>query len=232
MTDRRAARRTCDARYALRSDGVPASFGIMAARPDTLTDGRDPGRFAAAALDPGTLLIAMPGMGDPRFSTAVILLCRHGDAGSMGLMLNRPIPGMTMGKLMAGLDIEVSDTIRGRKVHSGGPVDPARGFVVHPVGAFTAEGALAIGDSFAMTATRSCLVRIGQDDGPRRWRLALGYAGWGPGQLDGEIARNGWLTAPATPHIVFDTEAGDTWRTALSAIGVDPLALSDRAGRA
>lgn len=187
----------------------------------------------AASLDlTGQLLIAMPGMGDPRFDRSVVFLCAHSEEGAMGLIINKPAIDMVLGELLDQLDIACTSPACDRPVHFGGPVETQRGFVLHSTDYTSRLQTLDVGGAFGMTATQDVLEDIATGDGPERALVMLGYAGWGPGQLEGEIARNGWLTASATPKLVFG--GGDTskWIKALNTLGIDPLGLSGAAGRA
>lgn len=180
----------------------------------------------------GKLLIAMPGMGDPRFDKSVIFMCAHTDDGALGLIVNKPTPEITFGNLLKQLDIDVADTAQDVQVHFGGPVENGRGFVLHS-GEYTSPvSTLAVSESFGMTATLDVLEEMARGTGPDDALLALGYAGWGPGQLESEILQNGWLTCDATRKIVFETDDDAKWTAALAALGVDALMLSADAGRA
>jgi putative transcriptional regulator len=180
----------------------------------------------------GKLLIAMPGMGDPRFEHSVVFLCAHSEDGAMGLIVNKPAGGLTFDRLAEQLGIQRSDRSRAIRVHFGGPVEHSRGFVLHS-GDYAGTGTtLKVDDRFGMTATLDILEAIAAGRGPSASLLALGYAGWGPGQLEDEILRNGWLTCEAAPDLVFSSRDGEKWTRALKTIGVDPLTLSSAAGRA
>lgn len=180
----------------------------------------------------GQLLIAMPGMGDPRFARAVIYLCAHSADGAMGLVVNKPAPDLDFAALLRQLDIEVADAPRTRRVHFGGPVECGRGFVLHTQD-YAVEGAsLKVNGAFAMTATVEILKDMARGAGPDRALLALGYAGWGPGQLEAEIQANGWLTAAADPDVVFGTSDDAKWAEALKTLAIDPRLLSGGGGRA
>jgi putative transcriptional regulator len=179
----------------------------------------------------GQLLVAMPQMQDHRFERSVILLCAHNDEGAMGLVVNKLIESLTLPELLAQLKIGAKG-LRGRAhVHFGGPVEAGRGFVLHSDD-YQEDGTLVVGDNMALTATLEILHAIGRGEGPRRSLLALGYAGWGPGQLDAEIQANGWLHVAADENIVFDDECKDKWQRALGKLGIDPIALSGDAGHA
>ena len=180
----------------------------------------------------GKLLIAMPGMGDPRFEHSVVFLCAHSDDGAMGLIVNKPAPDLSFDDLQEQLGIKRSDKSQEIRVHFGGPVEHARGFVLHSAD-YGGEGAtLKVDNRFGMTATVDILQAIAAGEGPSSSLLALGYAGWGPGQLEDEILRNGWLTCDAAPDLVFSDRNDSKWSDALKTIGVDPISLSSTAGRA
>lgn len=180
----------------------------------------------------GALLVAMPGMGDPRFDRSVVFVCAHSADGAMGLIVNKPAQDMGLGELLDQLDIKGQDTARRMPVHFGGPVETSRGFVLHSTDYRSRLLTLDVCDGFGMTATLDVLEDLASGAGPARSLVMLGYAGWGPGQLEGEIAQNGWLTVDAEPELVFGTRDGDKWMGALQALGIDPLGLSGEAGRA
>ena len=180
----------------------------------------------------GKLLIAMPGMGDARFDRSVIFLCAHSPEGAMGLIVNKPAPDLAVADLLDQLGIASGpDAIR-LPVHLGGPVEHGRGFVLHSADYGLSGATLGIDDRFGMTATVEILEDIAKGRGPRAALLALGYSGWGPGQLEDEIQRNGWLTAEAHEGLVFATPDAGKWAAALGEIGVDARLLSSSAGRA
>lgn len=180
----------------------------------------------------GKLLVAMPGMGDPRFASAVILICAHSDEGAMGLIVNKPTPDLSFNGLLDQLGIPHGEGGREIRVHFGGPVERARGFVLHGPD-YRHDGAtMEIEGGYGMTATQEVLTALGRGEGPKSALLALGYAGWGPGQLETELARNDWLTVDASEELVFATDDTRKWSAALRRLGVDPLALSTMAGRA
>ena len=182
----------------------------------------------------GKMLIAMPGMRDPRFEHSVILICAHSDDGAMGLVVNRAIPDLGFTDLLEQLDIGASDARIDLPVRFGGPVEPGRGFVLHrvPRDIQIADNQMRIGDDLAVSTTRDFLVDYAHGRGPQPALLALGYAGWGPGQLDSEILDNGWLTADRGDELIFGTDNGGKWRAALKSLGIDPLMLSPDAGHA
>ncbi|GAB4388093.1 MAG: YqgE/AlgH family protein [Albidovulum sp.] len=181
----------------------------------------------------GKLLIAMPGMGDPRFRQSVIFLCAHSADGAMGLIVNKPAPDIAFGDLLDQLGIEKkSERARAIRVHLGGPVELSRGFVLHSADYGVEGTTLRVDERFAMTATLDVLQAIAAGEGPARSLLALGYSGWGPGQLEDEILMNGWLTCDATPELVFSDRDAEKWSDALASMGIDPRTLSASAGRA
>lgn len=181
----------------------------------------------------GQLLVAMPSMQDPRFQRSVILMCAHNEEGAMGIVVNKLIDELSFLELMQQLNISISSGGFGNRtdVHFGGPVEVGRGFVLHSPD-YMEAGTLMIGGEFALTATLDVLRAIGRGEGPARSLLALGYSGWGPGQLDAEIQANGWLTVAPDEDIVFGPGLADKWERALAKLGVHPLMLSGEAGRA
>ncbi len=179
----------------------------------------------------GQLLVAMPNMPDERFSKSVIYVCSHTKEGAMGLMINRVIPTLTFPDLLHQLDIQtygMEDEIR---VHLGGPVDEERGFVLHSPD-YIKDSTVVVGSKFALTATIDILRDMASGEGPAQSLLALGYAGWGPGQLDQEILENGWLSVPADDAIVYDNQMETKWERAMGQLGIDPRLLLDEAGHA
>ncbi len=181
----------------------------------------------------GKLLIAMPGMGDPRFEHSVVFLCAHSDEGAMGLIVNKTAPEVQMGDLLDQLDISPKGKGAGSlPVRFGGPVETQRGFVLHSPDYEASLNSLHVSDKFSMTATLDILEDIAADQGPDRLLMMLGYAGWGPGQLEGEIGLNGWLTVDAEEELIFTLKDEDKWAAALNLLGVDPLGLSAAAGHA
>lgn len=182
----------------------------------------------------GQLLLAMPQMDDPNFARSVVFLFAHSEeAGAMGLVVNKTIETLTMDELYAHLEIEpVFHSRPSRLVHFGGPVAPDHGFMLHSAD-YREDGTLRFGKDFAMTATFDILRTIGKGNGgPQQWLLALGYAGWGPGQLEDEIRANGWLSVPADHDLVFGDDNESKWQRALAKLGVSPEMLSGGAGHA
>lgn len=181
----------------------------------------------------GKLLIATPAMGDPRFSHGVIYLCDHSPQGAFGLVLNRPIPGLGLKSVLRQLDIPLAAPVPDKPVLAGGPVETARGFVLFRGSDSDAPESETLADGLSLTASPAILAAIARGEGPAAWLLALGYAGWGPGQLEEEIAQNGWLTCDAADTLVFASAPGiPVWHAALHAMGIDPRGLSAVAGSA
>ena len=179
----------------------------------------------------GQLLIAMPGMADERFTRAVIYLCSHGPNGAMGLVVNRLFGEAGFRQLLDQLEIAPSSRTPDLPVHFGGPVETGRGFVLHSSD-YQREGTIKVDDRIGLSATIDILQTIADGGGPEQVMMALGYTGWGAGQLDAEIKANGWLTAPADTAILFDPDLATKWDRALQLIGITPAMLSGEAGHA
>ncbi len=179
----------------------------------------------------GQLLIAMPAMTDPRFERSVIYLCAHNSEGAMGLVVNKLFDEIDFEQLLSQLEITPDDASSHLNVHFGGPVEAQRGFVLHTA-EYVGEGTVAVDDQVALTATLDIVKELASGSGPRSTMLALGYAGWGPGQLEDEITENAWLHAPFDEALVFDSDVDTKWQRALNSIGVDLSSLSGAAGRA
>ena len=187
----------------------------------------------------GQLLIAMPVIEDERFARSVIYVCAHSSEGAMGIILNRPAGSVDFTDLLVQLDIiKRSDRIKlpenaeAMKVMKGGPVETGRGFVLHSSDFFIEDATLPIDDGICLTATVDILKAIAKGAGPKHAMLALGYAGWAPGQLETEIQDNGWLHCPADPDLIFGRDIEDKYNRALHKIGIDPGMLSNDAGHA
>lgn len=180
----------------------------------------------------GKLLIAMPDMGDTRFEHAVIYVCAHSDDGAMGLIVNKPTPDVRFGDLLEQLSIDEGELSVDVRIHYGGPVETGRGFVLHTGDYASGAGTMDVAGGIAMTATLDILEDIAMGSGPKRSMLGLGYAGWGPHQLEDEIIRNGWLVSDATEDILFGRAAEHKWTAALKTLGIDPLMLSASGGSA
>ena len=176
-------------------------------------------------------LIAMPGLQDPHFSHTVTLICQHNQEGAMGLLINRPTP-MNLGDLAAQLGIELGDPdMTNVPIYHGGPVQPEQGFVLHsPQGEW--DSTMEISKDLAMTVSQDIIEAIAHGLGPENFLIALGYAGWGAGQLEDELAANSWLNGPADKHIIFDTSVDERWDTAAKLLGIELSLLSTEVGHA
>lgn len=183
----------------------------------------------------GQLLLAMPGMADPRFFKSVIFLCLHDEKGALGLRINDPIPGLLFGPLMEQLDLApesaIAPAMRGRPIFTGGPVESSRGFVLHD-DSYDCKDTIRIGDHFSLTSTTDGLKEIAASAQIIPSRFILGYAGWEAGQLEKELQDNTWMTLPPTAELVFEADPSLQWDTAFAMLGVNPAILSTDAGRA
>ncbi len=187
----------------------------------------------------GQLLVAMPSMMDPRFARAVIYLCAHSPEGAMGIVVNHPATNISFSELLAQLKIipkrqriQLPRPLPDMSVQVGGPVETGRGFVLHTSDYFREDATLSINGNVCLTASIDILRDIAKGAGPDRALLALGYAGWAPGQLENELSQNGWLNCPADPDLVFDTNLEGKYVKALATIGIDPGRLVGDAGHA
>lgn len=179
----------------------------------------------------GQILIAMPAMPDPRFQKSIILLCAHGEDGAMGIVLNKNLGMLTFQELFEQLEIPHTGNFDNHKIHFGGPVEAERGFLLHSTDLIH-ETTMLIGKGIALTATIDMLKSVASGLGPESNFLALGYAGWGPGQLEKELQENGWLVVEADANLVFDQKIDAKWKSAILKLGFDPSALSGEAGHA
>jgi putative transcriptional regulator len=179
----------------------------------------------------GQLLIAMPTMSDPRFARTVVYMCAHNEDGAMGLVLNRLVESLNFPDLLSQLEIESGPLTDEIHVHFGGPVETGRGFVLHSSD-YLQDTSLQVDEQIALTATVDILRDMASGQGPRCRLLALGYAGWGPGQLDREIQENGWLTVDADESLIFDEKLTDKWERGFAKLGLDISKLSSIAGHA
>ena len=198
-----------------------------------------PGKTQGRGYLDGQFLIAMPTMQDSRFARTVVFICAHSPDGAMGITINQPAPEVTFQDLLVQLDIipegpeiRLPPPARRMRVHRGGPVETGRGFVLHSADYYVESSTLPISETVSLTATLEILKAIANGSGPENALLALGYAGWAPGQLENEIQANGWLHCPARPDVIFDPDLDGKYDRALSLIGVDPLRLSGEAGHA
>ena len=180
----------------------------------------------------GKLLIAMPAMSDPRFAQSVVFMCAHSGEGAMGLIVNKTADDLRLYDLLKQLEIDPQMDAPDPPVHFGGPVEHGRGFVLHDYGYHSAISTLDVNDDFAMTATLDILEDLAAGRGPSKTIVALGYAGWGPGQLESELSQNAWLTVEADKDLVFRRDNPSKWEAALNKLGISAVTLSSEAGRA
>ncbi|MFV0280012.1 MAG: YqgE/AlgH family protein [Rhodoblastus sp.] len=199
---------------------------------------RKPKSGKSSYLD-GQWLVAMPSISDERFARSVIYMCAHSEEGAMGIVINKRSTSVTFPDLLVQLQvidkkaaIRLPPEVEGVQVLRGGPMEAARGFVLHSDDFSSGETTVPIDNGVCLTATLDILRAIAEGEGPNRAALALGYASWAPGQLENELLHNGWLTGPADPALIFDAAHDDKYDRALRAMGVDPVFLSDEAGHA
>ena len=197
----------------------------------TLVDKRERG-----LLD-GHFLIAMPGMADENFARSVVYICAHSSEGAMGFIINRA-QRLSFTDVLLHLDmvkddedIRLPDSALLVPIQSGGPVETGRGFVLHSDD-YTSQSSIPVSDEISLTATLDIIRAISGGHGPRKATMLLGYAGWGPGQLEREISANGWLTCPADERLIFDTALDAKYDQALALLGINPAMLSREAGHA
>lgn len=178
----------------------------------------------------GQLLLAMPGIGDPRFERAVIAMCMHDDDGALGIGLGKIVPRIGFHELLKQLDIEpgVAPNVA---IHLGGPVEPQRGFILHSRD-WGGDGSIDVAGRWQLSATLEILRAIAEGRGPTRWVAALGYAGWGEGQLEEEMTRHGWFATPADDALLYDCDVGSRWSAAFRGAGIDPSLLAAESGTA
>ncbi|AGH51018.1 MULTISPECIES: YqgE/AlgH family protein [Sphingomonadales] len=184
----------------------------------------------APAYLSGQLLLALPGMGDPRFSRAVIAMCAHDEEGALGIGVGQLMPRIRLHSLLAQLDIDPGEA-PDVPIHVGGPVEPQRGFVLHGLD-WGGQDTLQVGESWALTSTLDVLRAIAEGRGPSRWLVALGYAGWSPGQLEDEMTGNAWFATGGSPGVLFDTAVDQRWTCAFANAGIDARLLAPEIGHA
>ena len=178
----------------------------------------------------GQFLLAMPGIGDPRFDKAVIAMCVHDEEGALGIGLGRVIPRLGFHDLLKQLDIPAGEAPN-VAIHHGGPVEPQRGFILHTADWGGADS-VQVGDRWVLSATLDILKAIAAGKGPSRWVAALGYAGWGPGQLEEEMGRHGWFVTPGDETLLYGCDVNSRWVTAFRSAGIDPRLLTAESGTA
>jgi putative transcriptional regulator len=178
----------------------------------------------------GKLLLAMPGIGDPRFERSVTALCSHDEKGALGIGITHRHQNLRLHGLLKQFDIEIAD-VPDAPVYRGGPVEPQRGFVLHSLD-WGGQGTIDVAGLWGLSGTIDVLRVIGRPTGPTRWMVALGYAGWGAGQLEGEMLRHGWQFADGSDELLFGTSQSDRWSAAFKSTGIDPRLLSSESGHA
>src|SRR5258705_11399923 len=197
-----------------------------------MASSRDPKIDQGESFLEGKLLIALPGMSDERFAQTVIYICAHSAKDAMGIVINKPIPGLSFAEVLKQLQIETKPLIGEFPILYGGPVETGRCCVLHSVDYDRSDSTLPVSEDISLTATLDILRAIAEGRGPRQALFALGYAGWAPGQVETEFQSNGWLHCTADPSIVFSTDPNDKWKTALARLGIGPSGLVANTGRA
>ena len=181
----------------------------------------------------GKLIAAMPAMSDPRFKRSVICICAHNEDGAIGIIINKIIESLSFSKIIRQLKLKKNKVKKyyTERIYFGGPVETERGFILHSSD-YSSENSTSINTEISMTASTEILQALIDGNGPNKSIVALGYAGWGPGQLDTEIRSNSWLSVQSDPELIFSDKTADKWDMALEKIGVNPALLSTEAGRA
>ena len=197
-----------------------------------MASSRDPKLSQSESFLEGKLLIALPGMEDERFAQTVIYMCAHSSKGAMGIVINKPIPGLSFPELMKQLEIETTPATGEYPILYGGPVETGRGFVLHSGDYDGNESTLPVSEDISLTATLDILRAIASGRGPKHALFALGYAGWAAGQIEAEFHRNGWLHCEADASLVFGVQPDAKWRSALERLGIGPSGLVANTGRA
>jgi len=180
----------------------------------------------------GKLLVAMPGMGDPRFAHSVIVMCKHDAEHAMGVVINKPKPKLTLNEVLGHLGLEAEGDVAGRIVFDGGPVRPDRGYVLHSEDFEAGAATQAVAPGVCLTATRDVLEAVARDHAPEQFILALGCAGWSAGQLENELRLNAWLVVDPDNAIIFSDEHEEKWTRAIRSLGFEPAQLMGAAGSA
>jgi putative transcriptional regulator len=211
----------------------------MQASMETMRIRRSQSEAPKASFLDGQMLVAMPGMGDERFSRTLIYLCAHSPEGAMGIVVNKPAADLNFPDLLVQLDIipekeriRLPQRVGRMQVLMGGPVETGRGFVLHSPDFYIDQSTLPIDEAVCLTATVDILRAIAKGEGPQNAVLALGYAGWSAGQLETEIQANGWLNCPADPELIFHPSLDSKYDLALRKLGIEPAMLSTQAGHA
>lgn len=184
----------------------------------------------SASFFTGQFLLAMPGIGDPRFQRAVIAMCAHDEEGALGIGIGETIDGLGLHDLLGQFEIDPGEA-PDAAVHFGGPVEPRRGFVIHSPD-WGGQDTIDVGGRWSLSGTIDVLRAIAEGKGPSRWLVALGYAGWGEGQLDAEMTRHGWFNTQGDTELLYDVDAEDRWERGFAGAGIDPRLLASSTGRA
>lgn len=179
----------------------------------------------------GRCLLALPGMGDPRFERAVIAICMHDGEGALGIDLGRTVVGVSAGEVFGQLELDITGDIDGQPLFQGGPVQTERGFVIHSLD-YQRGDTVDVAGQWGLTSSLSILSDIADGRGPANWRLALGYSGWDGGQLEEEMTRHGWLVADCSAEVLFNADSATIWEAAYRSAGIDPALLSSGFGAA
>lgn len=193
-------------------------------------DAYDRATMESATYLTGQFLLAMPGIGDPRFERAIIAMCAHDADGALGIGIGAALPGVGLHAVLEQLDIDPG-VAPDAAVHLGGPVEPRRGFVLHSQD-WGGQDTVGVANLWALSGTIDVLRAIAAGTGPSRWIVALGYAGWGPGQVDSEMARHGWFSTPGDLDILYDADTERRWERAFGGAGIDSRLLASAAGNA
>ncbi|HUB11882.1 MAG TPA: YqgE/AlgH family protein [Acetobacteraceae bacterium] len=192
-----------------------ALVSLLAAAPAPALATLEQGTAAADSVSPGRLLVAAPGMDDPRFTGTVMVMIQHGIGGALGVAINRPMGDRPIAELLRAIGEDPGDAKGSLTVFLGGPVEPSVGFVVHTRD-YHASATLVLDDHLAVTSPRLALRDIATGHGPRKYLFMLGYAGWGPNQLEAEMSLGAWVTVSESPDLVFDTDRAKVWQAALA----------------
>jgi putative transcriptional regulator len=178
----------------------------------------------------GQFLLAMPGIGDPRFERSVIAMCAHDENGALGIGIGATVAGLGLHDLLGQFEIDPGEA-PDAPIHFGGPVEPRRGFVLHSPD-WGGQDTIDVAGRWALSGTVDVLRAIAAGKGPGRWLVAIGYAGWGEGQLDEEMTRHGWFSTPADAGLIYEVTAAERWESAFSSVGIDPRLLASSTGTA
>lgn len=193
-------------------------------------DGYVAKKMESASYLVGQFLLAMPGIGDPRFDRATVAICAHDEDGALGIGIGATVAGLGLHDVLDQFEIDHGEAPNA-PVHFGGPVEPQRGFVIHSTD-WGGQDTIDVAGRWALSGTIDILRAIAEGKGPTRWLVALGYAGWGAGQLDEELTRHGWFSTPGEISLLYDTPARQRWEKAFAGAGIDPRLLTNQAGNA